>query len=99
MLAIPYCYRLVDGLPCHVVLILLEFAKCSKLNSLSVKFKLLVGDPNRQRLCGRPKVLLPNLFFAVDPALWPGLLFLNSYPVWMLTPWLKQYVVIHQVGW
>ena len=56
---------LVGGLPLHVVLVLLKFAKCSKLSSLLVKFKLLVGDPNCQRPCGRPKVLPTNLSFDV----------------------------------
>ena len=34
--------RLVGGLPLHVVLALLKFAKCSKLSSLLDKFKVLV---------------------------------------------------------
>ena len=76
----PYCYRLVGGLPLHVVLVLLKFAKCSKLSSLLVKFKLLVGDPNLQRPCGKPKVMPPNLVVAVASELWPGLFFLRSAP-------------------
>ena len=39
--AMPHCSRLVGGLPLHVVLVLLKFAKFSKLSSLLVQFKLL----------------------------------------------------------
>ena len=44
--SMPYCSRLVGGLPLHVVLFLLKFAKFSKLSSLLVTFKVLVSDPN-----------------------------------------------------
>ena len=43
VLDMPYCSRLVGGLTLHVVLAFLKFAKCPKLFSLLVKFKLLVG--------------------------------------------------------
>ena len=95
----PNCSRLVGGLPLHVVLVLLNFAKCSKLSSLLVKCKLQLGDPNRQSSCGKPKLLPTNIVFAVASDLWPGLLFLNSAPGWPTTPWPQQYMVLHQVGW
>ena len=38
-LAMPYCSGLVGGLPLHVVLVLLKFAKFPKLSSLLVTFK------------------------------------------------------------
>ena len=76
----PYCSRLVHGLPLHVVLVFLKFAKCSKLSSLLVKFKLLVGDPNHQRPCGRTKVLPLNLVVSMASALCTGLLLLHSAP-------------------
>ena len=91
----PYCYRLVGGLPLYVVLVFLKFAKCSNLSPLLVKFKLIVGDLNRQRPCGRPKVLTPNLVVDVASALWPGFLFLHSAPGWPPAPWIQQYVVLH----
>ena len=95
----PYYSRLVGGLPLHVVLDLLKFAKFYNLSSLLVKFKLLVGGPNCQRPFGKTKVLPPNLVFAVASDLWPGLLLSNSDHVWPPAPWLQQYVVLHQVGW
>ena len=60
----PYCSRLVGRLPLHVFLVLLKFAKCSKLSSLLVQVKLLVGEPNHQMTCGNPKVIPPNLVVA-----------------------------------
>ena len=94
-----YCYRLVGGLPLHVDLFLLKFAKLSKLRSLLVQFKLLVGDPNCQRPCGKPKLLPPDLVVAVPSSLWSGILFLHFSPGSLPAPWLQQYVVIHQMGW
>ena len=94
----PYYSRLVDGYPLHVVLVLLKFAKYSKLISLLVKFKLLAGEPNRQRPCGKPKVLPPNIVVDLYSALWPGLLFLHCALGWLPAPWLQEYVVLHQVG-
>ena len=70
-----------------------------KLSSLLVKFKLLVGDPNRQRLFVRKKLMPLGLVVAVASALWPGLLLLRSDPLYLPAPWLQQYVVLHQVGW
>ena len=82
--------RLVGGLPLHVVLAFLKFAKCPKLFSLLVQFKLLVVDPNRHRPCGKPNVLPQNLVVSVASALWPGLLFLQSAPDFPPTPWIQQ---------
>ena len=90
VLAMPYCSRLVGGLPIHVVLVLLKFAKCSELSSLLVQVKLLVGDPNHQRNCGNPNVLPPNLIVYVASALWPGLLFFQSDHEWPPAPWLQK---------
>ena len=75
----PYCSRLVGGLPLHVVVVLLKFDKCSKLSSLLVKFRLLVGDPNCQRPCGKPKVLPPNLVVSVAWALCQSLVITIYY--------------------
>ena len=97
--AMPYCSRLVGGLPLHLVLVLLKFAKCSKLSSSLVKFKLLVGYPNHQRPCVRPKVLPTNIVVALDSALCPSLLFLQYSPGCTPAPWLQQYVVFRQLGW
>ena len=85
-----YLYRLVGGLPLHLVLVLLNFAKCSKLRSLLDKLKLLVVEPNRQRPCGKLNVLPPNLVVSVASALWPGLLFLHYAPGWPPAPCIKQ---------
>ena len=74
MSAMPYCSMLFDWLPLHLVLVLLKFAKCSKLSSLLVQFKLIVGYTNRQKPFGRPKVLPPNLVSTVASAFCPGLL-------------------------
>ena len=90
VLAMPYCSRLVGGLPLHVVLVLLEFAKCSKLSSLLVQVKLLVGEPNHQMTCGKPKVIPPNLVVAAAYALWPGLLLLQYAPEWPPAPCLQK---------
>ena len=90
VLAMTYCSRLVGGLLLHVVLVLLEFAKCSKLSSLLDKFKVLVGGPNRKRLCGKTNMLPPNTAVAVASTLWTGLLFLYSTPGWLPSPWLQQ---------
>ena len=81
---------LVGGLTLHVVLALLKFAKCSKLSSLLDKFKVLVGGPNRKRLCGKTNMLPPNTAVAVASTLWTGLLFLYSTPGWLPSPWLQQ---------
>ena len=97
MSAILYCSRLVSGLPPHVVLVVLKFAKCSKLSSLLVKSKFLVGEPNCQRPCGKPKVLTPNIVVAMASALWTGLLFLHYDIGWMPAPWLQKYMVINLV--
>ena len=94
----PYCYSLVGGLPLRAVLVFLKFAKFSKLSSLLVPFKLLVGVPNRHRPCNKPNVLSPNLVVAVASALRTGLLFLESAPEWPPALWLQQYVVLHYVG-
>ena len=72
----PYCSRLVGGLALHVFLVFLEFAKCSKLSSLLVQVKLLVGDPNRQRPCDKPNMLPLNLVVAVASDLWTYLFLL-----------------------
>ena len=93
-----HCSVLVGGLPLHVVLVLLTFSKYYKLSSFLVEFKLLVGESNRQRPCGRPKLLPPNIVVSVASAMWPGLLFSNYDPGWQPDPWLHQYVVLHQVG-
>ena len=90
VLAMTYCSRLVGGLLLHVVLVLLEFAKCSKLSSLLDKFKVLVGGPNRKRLCGKTNMLPPNTAVAVASTLWTGLLLLYSTPGWLPSPWLQQ---------
>ena len=74
----PYCSRLVGGLQLHVVLVFIKFARYFKLSSIFVQFKLLVGEPNRQRPWGKPNMLPPNLVVAVDSTLWPGFLFLHS---------------------
>ena len=76
MLAMQYCYRLVGGWPLHVFLVWIKFAKFSKLSSLLVTFKVLVLDPNRQRPCGKPKVLTTDLVVAVASEVCTGLLFL-----------------------
>ena len=75
-----YFSRLVGRCLLHVLLVWIRFAKISKLSSLCVTFILLVGGHNRQRPCGKPNVIPPDLVVAVDPALWPGLLFLNYAP-------------------
>ena len=61
-----YFYRLVCGYPLHVFLVLLNF---SKSISICVTLILIVLDPNRQRPCGRPKVLSPKFLVAVALAL------------------------------
>ena len=73
----PYYSRLVGGLLLYLVLVLLKFTECSKLSSLLVQFKLLVGEPSHQSPCGKLNVLPPNLVVAVASALWTGLLFLH----------------------
>ena len=35
--------------------------------------------------------------YLVERPLCPGILFLQSDPVWPPTPWLQKYVVLHQV--
>ena len=95
----PYCSRLVGGLPLYVVLVFLKFAKFSKLSSLLVTFKLLVSEPNRQMPCGNLHVLPPILVSELASPLWPVLLLFHYVPAWPSTPWLQQQVVIHQVGW
>ena len=77
---IPYCSSLVGGWPLHVFLVWLKFAKFSKLSSLLVTFMLLVCDPNLQRPCGSPKVMLPDLFVAIALSLWTEFLLLRSSP-------------------
>ena len=94
-----YFSRLVEGVLVHVVLLLLKIYKCSKISSLLEKIKLLVGEHNCQRPCGRPKVLTPNLVAAVASDLWPVLLLLQLSHVLPPTLCLQQYVVLHQVGW
>ena len=84
-----YCYRLVGGMPLHVVLVLLKISKSYRLSSLLVQFKLLLGNPNRQRPCGKPNVLPPNLAVAVASALWTGLLFLQYDPGCLPSLWLQ----------
>ena len=86
----PYWYRLVGGLPLHVVLVLLKFAKCSKLSSFLVKFKVLLREPNRQRICGKPNVLHPNPVVAVAFALWICFLCLHYAHGWPPAPLLQQ---------
>ena len=88
--AMPYCSGLVGGLPLHVVLVLLKFAKFSKLNSLLVTFKSIVSDPNRKRPCVKPNVMPPILVVTMSYALWRGLLLLNYVPEWPPTPWPQQ---------
>ena len=86
--AMPYCSGLVGGWLLHVFLFWPKSAKFSKLSSLWVTFILLVGDLNRQRPCGNPKVLPPDLFVAVSSVLWPEILLLNSSPVWPPDTWI-----------
>ena len=74
--AMPYCSRLYDGWTLHVFLVWLNFAKSSKLISLCVIFEVQVLDPNRQRPCGKPKVMNTKLVVTAASALWLGLLFL-----------------------
>ena len=85
-----YWSGLVGGLTLHVVLVFLKFAKCSKLSLLLVSFKLLVGDPDRQRPYGKPTFLPPNLVASVAYSLYPGLFCLHSSPVWPPSQWLQQ---------
>ena len=90
MSAMPYCSRLVGGMPLHLVLVFLKLAKYSKLISILVKFTLLVGDPNHHSTCGKPNVLPPNLVDYVASALWTGLLCFHSAPGWPPAPWLQK---------
>ena len=85
-----YCSRLVGGLTLHVVLVMLKFAKISKISSFLVLFKLLVGGPNRQSPSGKTNMLRPKLIVAVDSALWTGLLFLQSAAEGTPDSWLHQ---------
>ena len=88
--AMPYCSRLVGGLPLHAVLVFPKLATFSKLSSLLVPFKLLVGNHSHQKTCGKPDMLPPILIVAVASALWPGILFLQSAPAWPTTTWIQQ---------
>ena len=86
MSSMSYWPSLVYGLLLHVVLFFLKLAKCYKLSSLLVKFKVLVWEPNRQRPCGKPNVLPPNLVVSVSSALWTGRLCFHSAPGWPPSP-------------
>ena len=77
-----YCSSSVCGMLLNIVLVTQKNSKGSKLISLIVKFKLLIGDTNRQRPCGNPNVLSPNLVVAVASDFWPVLLLFQSAPGW-----------------
>ena len=94
--SMPYFYRLVCGYPLHVFLVLLNFYKSI---SLCVTLILIVLDLNRQRPCGRPKVLSPKCLVVVASALWPCILLLHYALPWITAPCLNQYGVLHQMGW
>ena len=94
-----YYSRLVGGCLIHVLLVWINVSNFFKLSPLCVTFKLIVKDSNRQMPCGKPKVVPPYLVVAVASELWPGILFLQSGPVFPPAPWLQQYVILHQVGW